>query len=555
MKEKLHSAKNAVGLALRIIFAVLIIAVIIANFKTLQNLDVRALLAKSASLPIQLLTILGVYAVKGLTLVVPASLVYIAVGMSLDKIWLAVLINCIGILVEISVTYLMGIILGGPFVKSKLEKTKYGAKVFSIYEKHEKSGIFIIRILGLPIDLCSLFFGAMRVRYLPYIGMSLAGILPRVILFTILGDKVYDLIPMKYMVPVGAALIAVALTIWIVRYCITSAKKEAARGIPAYTPICEKKRNVILDTDMGPDCDDAGALALLLQYCKKYDVKLLGVCNCTSNRYANGTIKAICEYYGIDEPYVGQYKGGEMLPDGLKYNKAVTKKYCKYENSACNAEDSIYFYKKLLTQAEDNSVTIITIGTLTTLAGILNEDKELFNRKVHSVVTMGGKAPKGKEFNIKCDPISAAAVLEKYRNIMVFSDHGIGEDIHSGFEEEQENNPVFDCYKLYLDRKHPPYLRSSYDLTAVQYAFEGNGEYYGLSKPLSVAVDIDGNTVFKKDKYSNRYCMIKVAEDEVIAAHLNKMLKGITEEETSSTLPVIPEAKPETNVQTPEEKE
>lgn len=524
MENKMSSFKKSAGLALRLIFAVAIMAVIIANFRSLQNIDVRELLSRCASLPIQLLTILGIYAVKGLTLVVPASLVYIAIGMALDKIWIAVLINCLGIVVEVTITYIIGIILGGPFVKSKLEKTKYGAKVFSIYDKHEKSGIFIIRILGLPIDFCSLFFGAMRARYLPYLGMSLAGILPRVILFTILGDKVYDLIPMKYMVPAGAAIILIVLAVWIVRYTVKSAKAEAEKSKPVYTPISEQKRNVIIDTDMGPDCDDAGALALAIAYCRKYGVNLLGICNCTSNRYANGTIRAICEYYGIDEPYVGQYKGGEMLPDGLKYNKAVVKKYCKYENSACNAEDGVYFYKKLLTEAADNSVTVITIGTLTNIAGILNEDKELFNKKVHSVVTMGGTAPKGKEFNIKCDPISFATVLEKYRNIYVFSDYDVGEKVLAGFTQDDEDNPVYDCYRYYLDKKHAPALRSAWDLTAVQYAFEGNGEFYSLSKPYSVTVDMDGTTVFKKDKYGNKYRIIKEVDDETLGNYLSGLL-------------------------------
>ena len=30
-----------------------------------------------------------------------------------------------------------------------------------------------------------------------------------------------------------------------------------------FQPVAEKKRSIILDTDIGPDCDDAGALAVL----------------------------------------------------------------------------------------------------------------------------------------------------------------------------------------------------------------------------------------------------------------------------------------------------
>ena len=55
-------------------------------------------------------------------------------------------------------------------------------------------------------------------------------------------------------------------------------------------------KNVILDTDIGPDCDDAAALALTTIYTRKSGTRLLGVTHCTScpwgvarfARYLNG---------------------------------------------------------------------------------------------------------------------------------------------------------------------------------------------------------------------------------------------------------------------------
>ena len=524
IKKSLLKSKHAFGLAFRIIFALALIAVIILNFNKLQNLDVRALIEGIGSLPLRLAAVLGVYLLKGITFVVPASLVYIAVGMAMKPVT-AVIINCIGIVIEVTVTYIIGLILGGPYVLKKLEGTKYGKKIQGIYDKYQKPGIFIIRILFLPIDFCSLFFGAMRVRYVPYLLLSLAGILPRVIILTILGDKVYDLIPMKYIVPAALVLVVIFMVAWIIKYLVKANKSEEDFGKPDFTPICELKRDVILDTDMGPDCDDAGALAILLGYIKEYKVKLLGVANCTSNVYANGAIRAICEYYGFDEPFVGQHKGAPMLPDGLKYNKLLTQKYCKYESSACAAEDSVEFYKKLLTNAKDDSITVITIGTFTNIASILNEEPDLFNRKVHSIVSMAGEFPSGREFNVYSDPISAATVLEKYEKQIVFSPFRIGEEVYTGFKEEKENNPVFDAYYNYMDKKIPC-LRDSWDLTTVQYAFEGNGEFYSLTKPMKVTVDNNGKMFSQKDKYGKHYFIIQKAENDEIAEYLNSKLAG-----------------------------
>ena len=66
-----------------------------------------------------------------------------------------------------------------------------------------------------PIDIVSLFLGAVKMKFVPYLLISLAGILPRVILFTILGDGLYDYVPMDKIAMIAAILLPVALIIWI----------------------------------------------------------------------------------------------------------------------------------------------------------------------------------------------------------------------------------------------------------------------------------------------------------------------------------------------------
>ncbi|HZK38584.1 MAG TPA: hypothetical protein VFD23_00350, partial [Clostridia bacterium] len=44
------------------------------------------------------------------------------------------------------------------------------------------------------------------------------GIMPRVILFTVLGDGLYDYIPMELLVIVAISSIPVALLVWLVLY-------------------------------------------------------------------------------------------------------------------------------------------------------------------------------------------------------------------------------------------------------------------------------------------------------------------------------------------------
>ncbi len=525
MKEKLFRSSHALGLAARIIVSVFIIALIIWKYEDLQSIDIRALVDSSSSVIAAVVTIWGVYLLKSITLVLPASLVYIAVGMCFPAHW-AILINAVGIIIEVSASYLFGIIMGGPYVKNKLEKNKYGEKILSLQEKNKLSAIFVIRVLPVfPIDIVSLLLGAVRMKFLQYFLVSLGGILPRVILFTILGDGIYDYFPMQKIVLIAAILIPVALIAWIIKYAIKMTKAEDNYGKSPYEPIKDSRRYVIFDTDIGPDCDDAGAMAVLFEMAKKYDVKILGFANCTSNPYGNGAIRAIAEYYGYDDIKIGQHKGYEILKDGNKYNKPVTKKYCKYENSAIHADSALNLYESVLKKAEDDSVTVISVGPLTNLAEMLNEQPELFNKKVNSIVAMAGKFPKGKEFNIECDPEAAKTVFEKFKKIIVCSGFEIGSKIKTGFTREYENNPVYDCYKYYMGGKEPPYMRESWDLTAVQYAFEGEGGFYSLSKPVNITVDDDGNISASADKYSKRYYLIRKAESERIAEYLNGILE------------------------------
>ncbi len=226
MKKYFMRGSHAMGLAVRIIVSVIIIAVIIWKYEDFKTMDIRALVEASSGVVAAVATILGIYLLKSLVFVVPASLIYIAVGMAFPAHW-ACLINAVGILIEVSATYLFGVIMGGPYVIKKLEKVKYGDKIIKLQGKNKLSAIFTIRALPVfPIDLVSLFLGAVKMKFLPYLLLSLGGILPRVFLFTVLGDGLYDYVPMQKLAMIAAILLPVALVIWVVRYAVKSNKKE-----------------------------------------------------------------------------------------------------------------------------------------------------------------------------------------------------------------------------------------------------------------------------------------------------------------------------------------
>lgn len=526
MKEISLKKKNIIGAALRISVSIIIIALIFWKYDELRNINVRAIVDSASSFGIAVLSILGVYFVKSMTFVVPASIVYIAVGLAFNPV-IAILINCFGILIEVSATYFLGRVMGGKSVVHKIEGTKYGYKLLSMQRKNKFSALLAIRFLPVfPIDIVSLLLGATRTSFGTYIGASLGGILPRVILFTLLGEGLYKYIPMQKLVIFAVILVPIALAVWVIRYIIKSKKESKTAGMP-YIPLKEGGRSVILDTDMGPDCDDAGALALLAYYSKKYSVPVLGVANCTSNKYGNGAVRAITNFCGLENLPMGRNKTSDLLENSKKFNKPVTKKYFEDVSDAVKADEACDFYKKALKKQKDNSVTVITTGPLTNICNVLKEEPDLFNEKVNSLICMAGKFPDGKEFNIEEDIDAAQYVFSSFKKVTVFSGSEVGEKIMTGYNEipeNNENNPIYDCYKFFSGKENPPYLRNSWDLTTVQYAFEGNGNFYETSKSVEIEITDNGKLKSEKEKYSRKHYIIKKAPDSEIAAYLNRIL-------------------------------
>ena len=111
MKEKLLNI-------LKIVFAAGLVTAVVLNYNTLSNLDVRMLISSAGGTATAVAVILGVYFIKSLVFVVPASVVYIAVGMAFNTP-AAMIINTVGIMIEITATYIMGRFLG----KDAVEKS------------------------------------------------------------------------------------------------------------------------------------------------------------------------------------------------------------------------------------------------------------------------------------------------------------------------------------------------------------------------------------------------------------------------------------------------
>ena len=222
--------KEVLLLCLRAAVALTLFVLAVVYYDRLRNIDVPALVARSASLAAAIAAIWGIYLVKSVLFVIPASLIYIYVGMAFDT-WLAITINCVGILLEVTVTWFLGRFLGGDYVTKLLQKNKAGQKILEKDVGNRFPALLSIRALPVfPIDFVSLFWGASKCKFPRYLAASLIGILPRVVLFTLLGDGIYAYIPIHLIVKIIICAIPVGVAVYVGRFFWNRHKAKQTDG-------------------------------------------------------------------------------------------------------------------------------------------------------------------------------------------------------------------------------------------------------------------------------------------------------------------------------------
>ena len=123
---------------------------------------------------------------------------------------------------------------------------------------------------------------------------------------------------------------------------------------------------------MDTDCDDAGALLLLINAHLKKEITLLGVVADSICAHAAPFCKSVLDYYSLDIP-VGEIYG-HALVDGRFDDYLSHRKICSTQayNEIAKREGEIYsakeLYRTLLSQAEDGSVTVLCVGMLTAVS-------------------------------------------------------------------------------------------------------------------------------------------------------------------------------------------
>ena len=263
---------------------------------------------------------------------------------------------------------------------------------------------------------------------------------------------------------------------------------------------------IILDTDIGVDVDDAGALAVLHTLADRGEARILATVSNTHDPYAAAAIDAINTYYGRPNIPIGRNANKNQLPVATPWWRKNNRRFVRDlaerfpNNTKLSAvPPAVSVYRRALAAEPDGSVTVVSVGFMSNMADLLASKPDrysrlngraLVKRKVKELVIMGGSYPRSdrdlylKGSSGKVPPTPAIRVLKDWPTTMTFAAGNVCGDIMTGqtLGKTPKSNPVREAYRLFFNRSGIG--RDSWDLCAILYAVRGlsgpDGRYFAM---------------------------------------------------------------------------
>lgn len=318
----------------------------------------------------------------------------------------------------------------------------------------------------------------------------------------------------------------------VATFVLPSFSQEGERDLLDSRAGLDSPVNLILDTDIGGDIDDAFALALVHRFCDRNACNLLAVTLTTSSEHAARFVAAQNATFGRPDIPIG------LLSEGTDYNfypsdtlaQTLEDGTVEYPVPASyRPEDPVALLRKTLEAAPDRSVAIAQIGYSTNLANLLDSPadelspltgKELVAKKVRILSIMGGSFALDpalasyaglKEWNVINDIPAAQKVAKEWPGTIVFSGYEVGDRIKMSPVSLKRNyrSPrakfLYDAYGWWASKNAPNegynHERPTWDQTSVLFILrpEEGRDYFTLSEPGKVAFDDEGAATFTPD--------------------------------------------------------
>ncbi len=308
--------------------------------------------------------------------------------------------------------------------------------------------------------------------------------------------------------------------------------------------------NLILDTDIGGDCDDACALALIHALCDRGEANLLAVTHCFTGPSYAGCIDAINTYCGHPDIPVGIFSPeAPLVKTGNDiYASQLKNKFPNAYQQDQLPEDSLRLIRRILAENKE-PVTLIAIGTMYTMARLLESEPdeysplsgvELVKEKVERAVIMGGRFHEtwpqpyvlcdgyvvDAEFNIIGDIPAAQTLCRLWPVELVFCSYEIGWDIITGkpmLQNGKDDNPMRLAYEIVTNGNG----RESWDLATVLYAVRPHAQNWQPHAMGRITVDDRGITRWETAENGQHTYLLVKRDPQEIRKEIDDLLDAI----------------------------
>lgn len=277
---------------------------------------------------------------------------------------------------------------------------------------------------------------------------------------------------------------------------------------------------IIFDSDIAPDYDDVGAMAMLHAFEDLGEAKILATISCNAFETTAPTLSLLNDYFNRPGIPIGITKKAWPNKDCSQlWAQAIVAKYPHTLKTNAEAMDAVKLYRKILSAQPDKSVTIVSVGFFTNLADLLYSaadeysalnGKDLVIKKVKQLVSMAAGIGKdglsAYEFNVLIDAAASQKVFADWPTPMIISGFEIGEKILTGIRLINNkailNSPVKEAFQIALEKDKNSVGRNSWDETAVLVAVRGIAPFFN-SRKLNFEVKEDGkNMLIPGEKFT-----------------------------------------------------
>ena len=295
-------------------------------------------------------------------------------------------------------------------------------------------------------------------------------------------------------------------------------------AVPVSAVAAPRPTSLIIDTDFGQWWDDVAALAAVHAAADQGRARILGIVSDVDNEWNARALDALDTWYGRPNIPIGVTAGATTMPE--TYSRMLAERF----PHSGRAKDALRLYRRLLRRQPNHSVTVLSIGSLTTLAQLVRTDRDLVRRKVARTVIMGGAYPRATvpEWNFGLDLAATRQVVAHWPTPVVYDGFEtgarvfVGNHVCASHPADSPVRAVFDViYRCGNDQ-----TEGTWDPTALYYAIYGAGRVYRRAgQGGHNVVTADGLNFWAHHGHHQRYLVLTDAArlsrrlDALIDAH------------------------------------